>query len=215
MNIIILLGPAGSGKGTQAQFLRDRFNYNHLSTGDMLRAEVASESELGLKVKSVIDSGNLVSDDIIISIIKQRLQKLVLNNETGAIFDGFPRTIAQAEAFQRLLDSENIALSSVLYFDLSLDASIERISGRQIDSRNNDVYHRVSKPAPADVQPYLVTRDDDTEDKVTHRYHVYQKETQPLLTFYDNYLKRIDCLRSIEEINRELVQLVESFQVSV
>ena len=103
MNIIILLGPAGSGKGTQAQFLRDRFNYNHLSTGDMLRAEVASESELGLKVKSVIDSGNLVSDDIIISIIKQRLQKLVLNNETGAIFDGFPRTIAQAEAFNGYL----------------------------------------------------------------------------------------------------------------
>ena len=134
MNIIILLGPAGSVR-TQAQFLRDRFNYNHLSTGDMLRAEVASESELGLKVKSVIDSGNLVSDDIIISIIKQWLQKLVLNNETGAIFDGFPRTTAQAEAFQRLLDSENIALSSVLYFDLSLDASIERISGRQIDSK--------------------------------------------------------------------------------
>ncbi len=215
MNIIILLGPAGSGKGTQAQFLRDRFNYTHLSTGDMLRAEVSSESELGLKVKAVIDSGALVSDDIIVSIIKLRLQKLLMNDEVGAIFDGFPRTLPQAEAFQRLLDSVGIKLSSVLYFDLSLDTSIERISGRQIDSRNNDVYHRISKPAPLDVQPYLVTRDDDTEDKVTHRYNVYHQETAPLLSYYNDYLKRIDCLRSIQEINHELVQLVESFQVSV
>ena len=104
---------------------------------------------------------------------------MVKEEVSGAIFDGFPRTIAQAHAFDELLTSQGLSLSSVLYFDLSLKASIDRISGRQIDSRNNDVYHKISKPAPVDVQPYLITRDDDTEEKVTHRFNVYQEETSP------------------------------------
>ena len=128
---------------------------------------------------------------------------------------GFPRTIAQAHAFDELLTSQGLTLSSVLYFDLSLNASIDRISGRQIDSRNNDVYHRVSNPAPPEVQPYLITRDDDTVEKVTHRFNVYQEETAPLLTYYDKSLKRIDCLQSIDTISQELTDLIESFQVSV
>ncbi|MGC6367215.1 MAG: adenylate kinase [Candidatus Marinamargulisbacteria bacterium] len=215
MNIIILLGPAGSGKGTQAQYLRDQFGYSHLSTGDMLRSEVSSGSELGQQVKQVIDSGNLVSDDIIISIISNRLNQLVEAKVSGAIFDGFPRTIAQAHAFDELLTSQGLSLSSVLYFDLSLKASIDRISGRQIDSRNNDVYHKVSKPAPVDVQPYLITRDDDTEEKVTHRFNVYQEETSPLLSYYNSSLQRIDCMQSISTISKQLSDLIESFQVSV
>ena len=140
MNIIIFLGPAGSGKGTQAQYLRDHFNYAHLSTGDLLRAEVKSDSKLGQEVQSVIHAGNLVSDDIIIKIIRNNVAGLKDASKEGIIFDGFPRTVEQANAFQDLLSDLNLSISSVLYFDLSLSESINRISGRLIDSRNNNVY---------------------------------------------------------------------------
>ena len=148
MNVLIFLGPAGSGKGTQAQFLKDSLNYEHLSTGDLLRAEIKSNSELGQQVQSVINSGNLVSDDIILNIIKKNITGLKSSNKTGVMFDGFPRTIEQANALTSLMKEMGLNLTKVLYFDLSLEESIDRISGRLIDSRNNNVYHKVSNPAP-------------------------------------------------------------------
>src|SRR6056300_1535553 len=155
MNILIFFGPAGSGKGTQAQYLKEKFNFSHLSTGDLLRYEVKSGSELGIQVQKVIESGDLVSNDIILKIIKENILKLVKeNNCPGVVFDGFPRTIDQAEAFDHLLNSIHLNLNYAVYFDLSLESSVQRISGRQIDSRNNMVYHKDSNPAPVDVQPY-------------------------------------------------------------
>ena len=133
MNVLIFLGPAGSGKGTQAQFLKDKLNYDHLSTGDLLRAEIKSNSELGQQVQSVINSGNLVSDDIILNIIKKNINGLKSSNKSGIMFDGFPRTTEQANALGVLIKEMDLNLSKVLYFDLSLDESINRISGRLSD----------------------------------------------------------------------------------
>ena len=142
------------------------------------------------------------------------MSSLLKSNKRGFIFDGFPRTIDQGEAFQRLLDELNLSISSVLYFNLSLHESITRISGRLIDSRNNNVYHKFTNPAPEEVKPYLITRKDDTPEKVTHRYNVYIEETSPLLKFYESKLVKIDCLNSIEDISAQIVRLLESFQLS-
>lgn len=214
MNVLIFLGPAGSGKGTQAQFLKDKLNYDHLSTGDLLRAEIKSNSELGQQVQSVINSGNLVSDDIILNIIKKNINGLKSSNKSGIMFDGFPRTTEQANALGVLIKEMDLNLSKVLYFDLSLDESINRISGRLIDSRNNNVYHKISHPAPKEAEPFLITRKDDTPDKVTHRYNIYKNETAPLLDYYQSDLFRIDCLQSIDDISSQITNLVQSFDLS-
>ncbi len=216
MNILVFLGPAGSGKGTQAQYLKEHFQYAHLSTGDLLRAEVSSNSVLGQQVKMVMQSGDLVSDDIIISIIKERILNLTKQSDyRGVVFDGFPRTIEQAKAFDNVLDSLQLKLDKAIYFDLSLDESIKRISGRQIDSRNNTVYHKISNPAPDDAQPFLISRNDDQPEKVKHRYDVYQSETKPLLNHYSNQLLQIDCMKGIDDIHQIFDDLVQSFKVSV
>ena len=214
MNVLIFLGPAGSGKGTQAQFLKDKLNYEHLSTGDLLRAEIKSNSDLGQQVQSVINSGNLVSDDIILTIIRKNINGLKSSNKSGVIFDGFPRTTEQANSLSSLMKEMDLNLSKVLYFDLSLEESINRISGRLIDSRNNNVYHKISNPAPAEAEPFLISRKDDTPDKVTHRYNVYKSETTPLLDYYESELYRIDCLQSIDAISNQITDLVDSFELS-
>ncbi len=215
MNILIFLGPAGSGKGTQAQYLKAQFNFAHISTGDLLRAEVKSDSDLGKKVQAVMKSGNLVSDEIIIEIIKDHVTALTQQTHLkGIVFDGFPRTLAQGKAFDSMLNSLDLRLNKAMYFDLSLAESIKRISGRQIDSRNNNVYHKDSNPAPADAEAYLISRNDDQPEKVKHRYDVYQKETEPLISHYNNHLVRIDCNQSIDDINAIFNGLIQSFQVS-
>ena len=215
MNILIFLGPAGSGKGTQAQYLKEKFQFSHLSTGDLLRTEVKSGSELGRKVQTVIDSGNLVSDAIILSIIKDNLQEIIRENaHPGIVFDGFPRTLEQARAFDVMLASLGLTLTHAVSFDLSLEESISRISGRQIDSRNNTVYHKETNPAPKEIQPYLVSRDDDNPEKVKVRYGVFQKETNPLKQHYADDLLVIDCMQPIDHIHRLFDELVQSFQVS-
>ena len=214
MNVLIFLGPAGSGKGTQAQFLKDQSNYEHLSTGDLLRAEIKSNSELGQQVQSVIHSGNLVSDDIILNIIQKHINDLKLSNKSGVIFDGFPRTLDQANALTNLITKMELRLTKVLYFHLSLEESINRISGRLVDSRNNNVFHKISNPAPKEAEPFLITRKDDTPDKVTHRYNVYKNETTPLLDFYQSDLYQVDCLQTIKQISNQIDSLVQSFELS-
>ena len=215
MNILVFLGPAGSGKGTQAQYLKEQFQFAHISTGNLLRDEVASGSPLGQQVQSVIESGDLVSDDIILSIIREHVSIMLSKDDiNGIVFDGFPRTIEQAVAFDKMLLSLELKINKAVYFDLSLDESIDRISGRQIDSRNNMVYHKVSNPAPIDVVPHLISRDDDDPEKVRHRYLVYQNETEPLLSHYSQQLVRIDCMNTIDDIHITFDDLVQSFQVS-
>ncbi|MEC8678607.1 MAG: nucleoside monophosphate kinase, partial [Candidatus Margulisiibacteriota bacterium] len=163
---------------------------------------------------SVIHSGNLVSDDIILNIIQKNIDGLKSSNKSGVIFDGFPRTVEQANGLASLMTDLGLTLNKVLYFDLSLDESINRISGRLIDSRNNNVYHNVSNPAPKEAEPFLISRKDDTPEKVSHRYTVYKNETTPLLDYYQAELYQIDCLQSIDQISNQITNLVESFELS-
>ncbi len=216
MNVFVFLGPAGSGKGTQAQYLKNEHMFYHLSTGDMLRDEVASKSKLGLRLKEVIDSGNLVTDDIILDIISSNISKIVNDSHyEGIVFDGFPRTIAQANGFKSILDNYKLNVDQTFLFDLSLEASLDRISGRRIDPRNNTVYHILSNPAPDDVKKHLILRDDDQPEKVSHRYKLYQEQTAPLIDYYTDSLTKINCELSIQDIYAQFDQHIKLFQQKV
>ena len=214
MKIFVFLGPAGSGKGTQAQYLSKEYGFNHLSTGDMLRKEVADNSELGKTVKSVIESGNLVTDDIILNIIEKNILSIQSSDCKGIVFDGFPRTVAQATGFDSILSKMGFSVDQTFLFDLSLEASLDRIAGRRVDSRNNDVYHVISNPAPEEVVPFLIHREDDQPEKVSYRYQLYQDQTQPLIEYYTHCLVTIDCERSIQDIYSQFDQQVKLFQLN-
>lgn len=180
---IILLGPPGAGKGTQAQFITERYAIPQISTGDMLREAIAAGTELGKKVKSVMDSGALVTDDIIIDLVKERITQPDCKN--GFLFDGFPRTIPQAQA---LLD-QNIDIDCVIEIKVPDEEIVTRLSGRRVHVDSGRVYHVVySAPkvqGKDDVtgEP-LVQRDDDKEETVKERLNVYRDQTEPLVSFY-------------------------------
>mgnify|MGYP000577874683 FL=1 len=180
---VILLGPPGAGKGTQAQFICEHFSVPQISTGDMLRSAVNAESELGLQVKEVMTSGGLVSDDIIIALVKERIQEADCQN--GFLFDGFPRTIPQAEA---LLDA-GVVIDKVLEIAVDDEEIVSRMSGRRVHPASGRVYHVDNNPPKQpgidDVsgEP-LVQREDDQEDTVRKRLAVYHEQTKPLVAFY-------------------------------
>ena len=208
---IILLGAPGAGKGTQAQYLTEKYNIPQISTGDMLRAAVKAESELGLKVKSVMDSGGLVTDEIIIALVKDRIEQP--DCENGFLFDGFPRTIPQAQA---LVDA-GIPIDVVLEIDVPDDEIVKRLSGRRVHPGSGRVYHMVYNPPKNDNQDdetgeELIQRDDDKEDTVRNRLAVYHEQTKPLVDFYREQQKTNPALKfisingvgSIEEITQQL-----------
>ncbi|WP_163835035.1 adenylate kinase [Spartinivicinus ruber] len=180
---VILLGAPGAGKGTQAQNIVKHYNIPQISTGDMLRAAVKAESPLGLKVKAVMESGGLVSDDIIIDLVKERITQPDCKN--GFLFDGFPRTIPQAEA----LEDAGIKIDYVVEIAVDDEEIVKRLTGRRIHEASGRIYHLVYNPPK---QPNkddltgepLVQRDDDTEVTVRHRLKVYHEQTAPLVDFY-------------------------------
>lgn len=180
---IILLGPPGAGKGTQATYITEKFGIPQISTGDMLRAAVKAGTELGLKAKGIMASGGLVSDDLIIALVKERIQASDCVN--GFLFDGFPRTIPQAEA----LLAEGVAIDKVIEIHVADEEIIARLSGRRVHEGSGRVYH-VTHNAPKregvdDVtgEP-LVQREDDQEATVRNRLDVYHDQTKPLVGFY-------------------------------
>lgn len=180
---IILLGPPGAGKGTQAQFICERFAIPQISTGDMLRAAVAAGSPLGQQAKAIMDSGGLVSDDIIVGLVKERLAEP--DCQAGCLFDGFPRTIPQAQA----MVDEEIAIDHVLEITVSDDEIIKRLSGRRVHPGSGRVYHVDYNPPQQagiddDTGEALIQRDDDHEDTVRNRLAVYHDQTRPLVDFY-------------------------------
>lgn len=180
---IILLGPPGAGKGTQAQVIMEKFGIPQISTGDMLRAAVKSGSELGSKVKAVMDSGALVSDDLIIALVKDRITQP--DCETGFLFDGFPRTIPQAEALQHA----GIPIDHVLEIVVEDGEIVKRLSGRRVHPSSGRVYHIVYNPPKVEgiddeTGDALIQREDDTEATVSHRLDVYHEQTEPLVEFY-------------------------------
>ncbi|GGY45084.1 adenylate kinase [Bacterioplanes sanyensis] len=180
---VILLGAPGAGKGTQAQFICDKFAIPQISTGDMLRAAVKAGTELGLKVKEIMETGGLVSDDIIIDLVKERIQADDCAN--GFLFDGFPRTIPQAQA---MLDA-GVAIDHVVEIDVDDEEIVKRLSGRRVHPGSGRVYHvEYNPPATAgkdDVSGEdLIQRDDDQEETVRKRLAVYHEQTAPLVNFY-------------------------------
>ena len=182
---IILLGAPGVGKDTQAQFITEKYGIPQISTGDMLREAIKAESALGKKVKSVMESGALVTDDIIIDLVKERLTKADCAN--GYLFDGFPRTIPQAEA----LVEQGISIDNVLEIKVEASEIIARLSGRRVHVDSGRIYHLIYNPPKVkgkdDVSgDDLIQRDDDKEDTVKERLNVYRDQTEPLVKFYQD-----------------------------
>ena len=180
---LILLGAPGAGKGTQAAFIKERFGIPQISTGDMLRAAVKAGTPLGLQAKKVMDSGALVSDDIILGLVKERIAQP--DCAAGFLFDGFPRTIVQADA----LKSAGVKLDYVLEIDVPDSAIIERMSGRRVHAASGRTYHdRFNPPKVAGVDDVtgepLIQRVDDQEDTVKKRLAVYAAQTRPLVEYY-------------------------------
>ena len=180
---LILLGPPGAGKGTQAQFITEKYNVPQISTGDMLRAAVKSGSELGVQVKDVMDSGRLVSDDLIIALVKERIQQSDCDN--GFLFDGFPRTIPQAEA----LVDVGIDIEFIIEISVADEEIVSRLSGRRVHEGSGRIYHVQHNPPvtegidDATGEP-LMQRVDDHEATVRNRLNVYHEQTMPLVKFY-------------------------------
>ena len=180
---VILLGAPGAGKGTQAKFITEKFGIPQISTGDMLRAAVKAGTELGQKAKSIMDSGGLVSDDLIINLVKERIAQPDCVN--GFLFDGFPRTIPQAQA---LVDN-GVELDHVVEIAVEDEEIVQRIAGRRVHEASGRVYHIAHNPPKVEGKDNvtgedLVQRKDDTEETVRHRLSVYHSQTKPLVDFY-------------------------------
>ena len=192
---IVLFGPPGAGKGTQAGRIVKLTGKPQVSTGDMLRAAVKLGSPMGMAAKEFMDAGLLVPDEVIIGLIQERLQEDDANQ--GVLFDGFPRTIPQAESLDKIA-----TVSSVISIEVPDDAIVERIVGRRMDPETGDIYHVTFKTAPAEISDRLIQRPDDTEETVRSRLEAYHAQTAPLADWYSErgLLIRIDGNASINQV---------------
>ncbi len=211
---VILLGPPGAGKGTQADILRESFGLQKLSTGDILRAAIAVGSPLGLTIKDIMERGDLVPDDVMVAIIRERIR--AHDCAAGFILDGFPRTVPQAEALTQMLKDEQMELNAVI--ELAVDDAIlvDRISGRFSCASCGAGYHQRHKP-PAkegvcDVcsGTEFICRADDNAETVTRRLESYHRQTEPLLPFYraQNLLKSVDGMASMPEVSAQIAAVL-------
>ena len=185
---LILLGGPGAGKGTQANYIKEKYGIPQISTGDMLRAQIKAGTELGMKAKAIMDAGGLVSDDLIINLVKERIAQA--DCAGGFLFDGFPRTIPQADAMK----AADVKLDYVLEIDVPFDAIIERMSGRRSHSASGRTYHvKFNPPKVAGADDItgepLIQREDDKEETVKKRLDVYSAQTRPLVDYYATWAK--------------------------
>jgi adenylate kinase len=197
---LILVGPPGAGKGTQAAALIDRLQVPHLSTGDMLREAVAQGTDLGKQADAYMKSGGLVPDDLVIPIVVERIKESDCG--TGFILDGFPRTEPQAEALDKAMEEAGVQLDAVLLIEVPDDLIVERITGRRMDPETNAIYHLKFNPPPEEIVPRLVHRKDDTEEACRARLTKYHGETAPIIPHYDakSLLRRVDGVGDPGEI---------------
>ena len=215
---VLLLGAPGAGKGTQAQFIKEAFNIPQISTGDMLRAAVKAGTSLGIEAKKIMDAGGLVRDDIIIGLVKERIQEADCAN--GFLFDGFPRTLAQAEAMKEA----GVVLDFVVEIDVPDEAIVERMSGRRVHLSSGRTYHLVYNPPKVagkddETGEDLIQRDDDQAETVQKRLNVYHEQTEVLVDYYGKqsvetglpgYIK-VDGTQDVNEVKEKvLAQLQET-----
>ena len=212
---IVLLGPPGAGKGTQAEIICKNFSIPHISTGDMLREAIAKETALGKQAKETMDAGNLVPDEVIINLVKERIKQEDCKN--GYLFDGFPRTIPQADA----LDNQEIFLDVVLELTLEDELIINRMSGRRIHQSSGRSYHIEFNPPKNEgiddeTGETLIQRDDDKPDTVKNRLGVYWEQTNPLIVYYrsksiqtDLKYIEIDGSKTMENVSLEIKKALE------
>ncbi|MFC4701745.1 adenylate kinase [Glaciecola siphonariae] len=211
---IILLGAPGAGKGTQAQFLMNKFGIPQISTGDMLRSAIKAGTEMGIAAKKVMDAGQLVSDDIIIGLVKERISQEDCAN--GFLLDGFPRTIPQADAMKEA----NIHVDYCIEFDVPDDVIVDRMGGRRVHPASGRVYHVQYNPPKVEGKDdvtgeELIIRDDDKEETVRSRLSVYHEQTKPLVHYYEQTAASGDCeyfkidgTKAVEKVSAELEALL-------
>ena len=192
---IILLGPPGSGKGTQAKRLEARFGLLQISTGEILREAVTADTKLGKKIKSTMDAGELISDKLVLEVIKSRLDEP--DCETGVVFDGFPRTVAQAKALDDIKRAQGETVDVVIMLDVDDDALITRIEKRATSAGENEV------------------RSDDTVEVLKHRLQAYRTWTAPIIPFYADrgILKRVDGMKDIKQVSSAVYKIVDSIKI--
>ncbi|MEW7973597.1 MAG: adenylate kinase [Candidatus Thiodiazotropha endolucinida] len=209
---VILLGGPGAGKGTQANYIKEKYHIPQISTGDMLRAHVKAGTELGVAAKKIMDEGGLVSDDIIMGMVKERIAEDDCNN--GYLFDGFPRTIPQAES----LKEAGVPIDAVVEIDVPDEEIIKRMSGRRVHLASGRTYHIIYNPPKTEGKDDvtgedLIQRDDDQEETVKARLKVYHDQTEPLVSFYSKEADSGDCkylkingVGGVDEIREQIFQ---------
>ncbi len=197
---MILIGPPGAGKGTQAARLVERYHIPHISSGDMLRAAVSEGTALGRTADGFMKAGQLVPDDVVIGMVIERIAKP--DSAAGFMLDGFPRTRPQAEALDAALAKAGVDLDAVLLIEVPDDLILERITGRRSDPQTGAIYHMKFNPPPADVAGRVVQRSDDTEEAFGARLAKYHAETAPIIPFYEakGLLRRVDGIGKPDEV---------------
>ncbi|MCZ4602618.1 adenylate kinase [Streptomyces sp. Lzd4kr] len=212
---IVLVGPPGAGKGTQAAFLAKNLSIPHISTGDLFRANISQQTELGKLAKSYMDAGNLVPDEVTIGMAKDRMEKP--DAENGFLLDGFPRNVSQAEALDEMLQSESMKLDAVLDLEVPEEEVVKRIAGRRICRKDSShVFHvTYSKPKTAGVCDAcggeLYQRDDDSEETVRKRLEVYHTQTEPIIDYYkaQGLVVTISALGKVEEVTGRAMEALK------
>lgn len=205
---LVLLGAPGAGKGTQGALLAGTLGVPKIATGDMLRDAVRQGTELGLKARAVMDAGQLVSDDIVLGLVRERLGS---DAAAGAIFDGYPRNVAQAQSLDGLLGEVGRRIGAVVYIDVDDDAIVRRMSGRRTDPETGIVYHVEHNPPPPEIAGRCIQREDDREETVRHRLEVYRESTAPLVDHYRQAgvpVHTVDGTRAIPEVQAEILALL-------
>jgi len=208
---LILLGPPGAGKGTQAARLTEDFGLPHIATGDILRAAVKAQTDLGREAKRYMDAGELVPDTVITGVILDRIAQD--DARDGFLLDGFPRTVEQADSLGAAIERTGRRLTGALLISAPDDVVVRRIIGRRIDPRTGEVYH-VDFDPPADASVELVQRDDDSEATVRKRLAVYHQQTEPLISYYDErgLLRRFDGTQAPDDVHAHIRAAISTLQ---
>ncbi|MEU2908893.1 adenylate kinase [Streptomyces massasporeus] len=212
---IVLVGPPGAGKGTQAAFLARNLSIPHISTGDLFRANISRQTELGKLAKSYMDAGNLVPDEVTIAMAKDRMEQPDAKN--GFLLDGFPRNVSQAEALDELLEAENMQLDAVLDLEVPEDEVVKRIAGRRICRNDSShvfhvTYKQPAKDGVCDVcGGELYQRDDDSEETVRTRLEVYHTQTEPIIDYYkaQGLVVTISALGKVEDVTTRAMEALK------